>query len=72
MLSAVLKGCTTAVKELLALGANIKAVDADGRNCAHYMADESDLGTLEVLLDVSDYNYIKKPNFMNQHIINDG
>lgn len=53
LLAAILKGCTIAVKQLLNLGANIKAVDAEGKHGAHYAADQNDYNIMKVLMEVS-------------------
>ena len=54
-MAAVIKGCSTAVRQLLSLGANIKAIDADGRHCIHHLAKEDDFSVMKILMDVSLY-----------------
>ena len=55
LLAATWKGCTAAVKKLLELGADICATDERGRHCLHYVAEQHDYTTMDVLMEVHIY-----------------
>ncbi|RDD41715.1 Transient receptor potential cation channel subfamily A member 1 [Trichoplax sp. H2] len=62
LLAVIWKGCTAAVKKLLELGADITATDDRGRHCLHYVAEQHDHITMDVLLEHGASSLINRPD----------